>query len=399
MDYVLKYSAWQKVFEVSNGNIPDSLLDNVKNPDGTTGFAKLNKAAAADFNRMVAAAKAEGKEIKISQGYRPLGSKEEGCAAGNFTQWCAWQKYKAGIGNKAAPPGSSHHGLGGAVDVKNCEAGGVIHTWLKQNAQKFGFQPLASEPWHWDHTATVNAKSIPTTSSSSATNALAVKSGKISHGYTGEKAKNIDLLIKTMQENGITNPYSQAGILSTIAKETDFIPQNEIMNYSKERLPEVWGVFSKTGKKVEKGQGKYNYNDLAIMYEHQPEKLANFVYGQKPYGVKDNAYGNTEPGDGWKYRGRGFNGITFKKGYEKYKDITGIDLVSYPDLLNDPPLAAKVAVLYFKKSLEQKKIDPNGFTNLEDAVRTFANANAGWGSTFGIDSALTASKKFSVTTV
>jgi predicted chitinase len=223
-------------------------------------------------------------------------------------------------------------------------------------------------------------------------------SGKISHNYGGKQAQNINLLISEMEKQGITNPYSQAGILSVIAKESAFIPKNEIMNYSKERLPEVWGIFSKTGGTVPKGQGKYNYNELAVQYANQPEKLANFVYGQKPHGMRKNGYGNTSPGDGWKYRGRGFNGITFKSGYEKYSNITGLDLVSDPDKLNEPKLAAEVAVLYFKNLLKQKNIDPNGFNNLVDATTTFARANAGWGSdpAFGVNAALAMNKNFSV---
>jgi predicted chitinase len=209
---------------------------------------------------------------------------------------------------------------------------------------------------------------------------IELANGKIKSSYTGEKQNNINLLINEMTRQGITNPYSQVGILAVIGKESNFIPKNENMNYSKERLPEVWGVFSKTGKMVPKGQGQANYNDLAVQYERNPEKLANFVYGQKPNGMRTNAYGNTQPGDGWKYRGRGFNGITFKSGYQKYATATGIDLVNNPDMLNDPATSAKVAVLYFINTIKPHGIDLNSFTSTEDATRVFVRANAGWGS-------------------
>ncbi len=205
-------------------------------------------------------------------------------------------------------------------------------------------------------------------------------SGKLKHTYTGEKAANIDLLIRTMEAHGITNPYSQAGILSVIGKETNYIPKSEIMNYSKERLPEIWGIFSKTGRTVPKGQGQFNYNDLAPQYANNPEKLANFVYGQKPHGMKTNAYGNTEPGDGWKYRGRGFNQVTFKSGYDKLGKQIGMDLVSNPDIMNDPKVAADIAVRFFKNRFKEKGIDPNQFNDVDSALVMFARANAGWGS-------------------
>lgn len=205
-------------------------------------------------------------------------------------------------------------------------------------------------------------------------------SGKIKHTYTGERAVNIDLLIRTMEAHGITNPYSQAGILAVVGKETNYIPKNEVMNYSKERLPEVWGIFSKTGSKVPKGQGQANYNDLAVQYERNAEKLANFVYGQKPTGMRDDAYGNTQPGDGWKYRGRGFNQVTFKSGYDKLGKEIGMDLITNPDAMNDPKVAADVAIRFFKNRFKEKGLDLNQFTDVDSALVMFARANAGWGS-------------------
>jgi len=168
--------------------------------------------------------------------------------------------------------------------------------------------------------------------------------------------KNIDLIIDTFKEYGVTNPYAIVGALCVIGKESGWIPQNEILNYSKERLPEVWGAFSKTGKVVEKGKGKDNYNALAAKYAGDPVKLANFVYGIKtstPPGMRSpgkdgTVVGNKEWGDGYKYRGRGFNQITWKATYEKYGKEFGIDLLKYPDKLNEPKIASKAALVFFR---------------------------------------------------
>lgn len=224
---------------------------------------------------------------------------------------------------------------------------------------------------------------------------LNIISGKIKHSYTGEAGNNINLLISEMEKAGVTNPYSQIGMLSVIGKESGFIPKSENLNYSKERLPEVWGVFSKTGSVVPKGSGAANYNELAEQYENNPEKLANFVYGQKPEGLRDSAFGNTQFGDGWKYRGRGFNQLTFKDNYQKYSNIVGIDLVTDPDALNDLNVAAKVAVLFLINSLKAKGIDPNSFQSSDQAVEEFAKANAGWGS--GSGTAIAAAQKIEPT--
>ena len=159
--------------EASNGNLPESMLVNINTPSGGKSNAKLNIQAASDFNRMVDAAAKDGVNITVSQGYRQLGSQEEGCGRG-FTQWCAWKKYKAGTGNLAAKPGTSNHGWGSAIDVQNCKSGSKVHKWLSANAQNFGFYPLASESWHWDHRSSASSlkggSEITTTPESEPTN-------------------------------------------------------------------------------------------------------------------------------------------------------------------------------------------------------------------------------------
>lgn len=61
--------------------------------------------------------------------------------------------------------------------------------------------------------------------------------------------------------------------------------------------------------------------------------------------------GNTEPGDGFKYRGRGFIQLTGKNNYASAsKAIYGDDrLVQNPDLVNQPDVAAQVTAWYMKK--------------------------------------------------
>ncbi len=179
--------------EASNGNLPDGMLVNIDTPDGGKSKAMLNTQAAADFNRMVAAAKQDGVNITVSQGYRKLGSPDEGCGGG-FTQWCAWKKYKAGTGNLAAKPGTSNHGWGSAIDVENCRRGSKVHTWLKNNSTKFGFYPLASESWHWDHKGSASSlrggaeEVTPTTTSSTTTD---TKNTKTVTNQDLNKAKDV----------------------------------------------------------------------------------------------------------------------------------------------------------------------------------------------------------------
>lgn len=55
--------------------------------------------------------------------------------------------------------------------------------------------------------------------------------------------------------------------------------------------------------------------------------------------------GNVEVGDGYKYRGRGLVQLTWKNGYKKFVDATGVDLISYPDKAMELPVAVKIMML------------------------------------------------------
>ena len=70
--------------------------------------------------------------------------------------------------------------------------------------------------------------------------------------------------------------------------------------------------------------------------------IAERIYG----GRKD--LGNTQPGDGYKYRGRGFIQLTGRANYARFQQRTGIPVVDNPDLVvSDPAVAAHTAVDYW----------------------------------------------------
>lgn len=66
------------------------------------------------------------------------------------------------------------------------------------------------------------------------------------------------------------------------------------------------------------------------------------VTGKDP--VRAKHMGNTEPGDGAKYHGRGFCQLTWKSGYQKAGEFLGLDLVASPDLALDPSNAARILI-------------------------------------------------------
>ena len=72
---------------------------------------------------------------------------------------------------------------------------------------------------------------------------------------------------------------------------------------------------------------------------------------ERQYGVGTRVgkkLGNLEPGDGAKYRGRGFIQITGRFNYTNYGKRIGIDLEHQPERALEPETAARIFAAYFK---------------------------------------------------
>ena len=225
------------LIESANGNLPDSMLVNINEPSGEKGSSQLNTLAASDFNRMVAAAKEDGVNLTVSQGYRHLGSQEEGCSKG-FTQWCAWKKYKAGTGNVAAKPGTSNHGWGCAVDVKNCKSGSKVHKWLTENGKKFGFKQLPIESWHWDHescAASMKSGASPSPDSKvTDTETTNSTTSTTTSGTTNSNLRNLfnngDITKGSTTSNADLSDLGPLGMIIPLLKGMGFGTTSQVMN-------------------------------------------------------------------------------------------------------------------------------------------------------------------------
>lgn len=202
-------------------------------------------------------------------------------------------------------------------------------------------------------------------------------------GSGGSKDQNIQVLLNAMQQAGITNPFSQVGILGVIGKECGFIPKNEYGygNTGNGRLRELFG---KRLKRFDEPALESLKKDNVQFYDY----IYGYLQDPKP---SWNTM-NDNPGDGWLYRGRGFNQVTFKSLYKKYGEAAGIDLVSNPDALNDVPTAAVVAVKFLLNGISGKNIkrEKNSFTSVDDAVYWFVRANHGGGEVRGSEGHLKA---------
>jgi predicted chitinase len=210
-------------------------------------------------------------------------------------------------------------------------------------------------------------------------------SGDIVSNVSGNKGDNIKALIKAMKAHDITNPFTQIAILGVIGKECGYVPKDEI-GYGSTGNDRIRSVFGSRVKDL-------SDSELTTLKSNEV-KFFDRVYGPDDPTGRGKKYGNTQPGDGHKYRGRGFNGLTFKTGYEKMQKMLekigklnkSVNIVSNPDSINDIDVAAEVAVLYFldrasNPIMKQKYgvAEINGFKDQDTAIKAMTNANAGWG--------------------
>ena len=184
---------------------------------------------------------------------------------------------------------------------------------------------------------------------------------------------NAKLIVGALSKYGLTNPFLQVGILATVYKESGFIPKVEA-SYSGTANARIRLIF---GSKL----SQYNEDQLTAL------KADDKAFFDAVYGASG---GNN--GEGWKYRGRGFNQITFRNTYKSYGTKIGVDLENNPDLLNNPQYAAEALASFFKDNLNQglklgtfKKF---GVTTADDikiaeqGTQIAIQSNAGLGTSF-----------------
>ena len=232
-------------------------------------------------------------------------------------------------------------------------------SWLNVNVGGYRYQFGWRVAGHFDHihvgVKKVGGKSSQDTPSPIVKPKEKKVGGLTQNFYKGEAASNINLMINKLKSRGITNPMVQAAILATVGKESGFIPQNEI-GYGGTDNNIIRKNFLSTKRLSDSKLNKLKSSD---------EQFFNYVYGPKGAGP---GLGNTQPGDGYKFRGRGFNQITGRGNYKRY----GYE--SNPDSLNSSEGAAEAAIDFLAK--EGSSLN-NRFDNADEALEFFVTRNAG----------------------
>lgn len=157
---------------------------------------------------------------------------------------------------------------------------------------------------------------------------------------------------QTLPEYGITSLNRVAQWLAQVGHESgDLRTTVENLNYRASALT------AKFGSRITPAQAAaVGRIDKSATHPGQPanqEAIANIIYGGS-WGARN--LGNTQPGDGWKFRGRGLIQVTGRTNYTNCSRALYGDLIllDEPDILAEPDGAVRSACWYWNS----RKINP-----------------------------------------
>lgn len=169
-----------------------------------------------------------------------------------------------------------------------------------------------------------------------------------------------DILLAEMKAHDITTAPRAAMFLANIAEETGELNVHAEASYFTtpwSRIRELFGSTSITEALVAewKTQGREAF-DRAFF---------NWVYGDA-HRLPGYRLGNTQPDDGWRYRGRGPMQLTGRGNYERFFRAIGMPTDTDPDLVLQPEIGARSACHFWQAAGCNEIADTGDF---EKAVR------------------------------
>jgi putative chitinase len=146
----------------------------------------------------------------------------------------------------------------------------------------------------------------------------------------------------------ILTPKRISHLLGQLHHESaGFTRVEENLSYRASRLCQVW-------------PGRFPTLSDAEPYARNPEALAEKCYGGR--------MGNANPGDGYRYRGRGLIQLTGRANYARMGELLGLDLEDNPDLAAEPVNAARIAGAFWSSRKLNEKADRDDVTGITRAI-------------------------------
>lgn len=157
----------------------------------------------------------------------------------------------------------------------------------------------------------------------------------------------VPVLNTAMNRYQIVGQKRIAAFIAQVGHESGHLTRLvENLNYCADGLANTWPnryaePDGKGGyvKVLVKDRPRNKPNALGLGLASKPEQIANNVYAGR--------MGNTAPGDGWKYRGRGLIQLTGKTNYQLCGEALSLDLLAQPELLEKPHHACMAAAWFW----------------------------------------------------
>ena len=167
-----------------------------------------------------------------------------------------------------------------------------------------------------------------------------------------------DALCELLPKYGITTERRVAHFLSQCAHESGgFKRLEENLNYSAKALRSVFGRYFGDAPKAD-----------ADEYARNPEMIANRVYNDE---FRKYKMGNTQEGDGWRFRGRGLKQLTGRHNYTKFGESIGMTAEEAADYVATPSGAIESACWFW----DTKNL--NSIADTDDVVKMTKIINGG----------------------
>lgn len=190
-------------------------------------------------------------------------------------------------------------------------------------------------------------------------------------GVPQSAVKSLDLFLDVTDGKGFPEAHV-AYMLATAYHEVGpaLVPRRESLNYSVQGLLDTFGrhrIMDAEAKRLGRQPGE---KSVPVARQRQ---IANIVYGGE-WGRKN--LGNTQPSDGWDFRGGGYPQATGRANFARLGMLTGVPLVMSPERITEPAVAVVATVeamtvgLYTGKALSDYRL-PEQFA----AARAVINAD------------------------
>jgi putative chitinase len=130
----------------------------------------------------------------------------------------------------------------------------------------------------------------------------------------------------------------------------------ENLNNSEESLLRVFGRYFGPAPKRS-----------AAEYARKPEKIANYVYMDE-FRSASSRLGNTQPGDGWKFRGGGIKQLTGRSNFARFGESVGMTADQAGDYVRTKKGAFESALWFWKTNNLERFADRDDIDGMSRAV-------------------------------